>query len=589
MEQASNFDKENGEFSPFEYTLLIVEANRQRALNLKYILDGLYNTSVVRNIEEAKVFLSKAIIFPDLIVSNYNFIKDGGLVYENETTLTALDLCKFIRSSNNIKLSNMPIITIIETNDSKLIAKLLHEGINDVLEQPYDILELFSRIETQISIVNDKQKLIGSIQDMEEDIKVRTRKNIDFRTKILAKHRETAILYEDKIKNISDEIVQVEDELKRVKGENERLRIDNSKLINEIRILSDLLKSKNQNIENNQEQYIMNHKVVPNQNSNLNNKKTQQETQLSLEELDTEDLDQIVYLMKYINSEFLFEENSIKNIADKIIESGDIDFKKIDNFYFVANAQKLIRKWVKIELESIRDRCTNNGYLTRCRRYLNPTVDYLLKLYINRILFFLSMNLLEAIGSKDDNATKFLKFYDGRVEIASNGVRYQKPLVGSDEKDGTWNIISMIQIINQRSNGQKLLIEHLADIQKITNDLDNIKKDFENLVYTESSTNHPLKGELNKNLPIEEKFDMFEKIINDEMRKSREYARLQELEQKAKHIFRFKEFNQKYKTQKDSLSAKYTKQVAYYKPTEEKFAKVALSVAKIILKVKVIS
>ena len=45
----------------------------------------------------------------------------------------------------------------------------------------------------------------------------------------------------------------------------------------------------------------------------------------------------------------------------------------------------------------------------------------------------------------------------------------------------------------------------------------------------------------------------------------------------------------KYSSIKDNLVAKHTKQIAYYKPTEEKFMKVALEVAKVMLKVKIIN
>ena len=73
------------------------------------------------------------------------------------------------------------------------------------------------------------------------------------------------------------------------------------------------------------------------------------------------------------------------------------------------------------------------------------------------------------------------------------------------------------------------------------------------------------------------------------MRKSRDYTKTQDLVTKAKQLSKLKEAYLKLKTTKDTLSSKYTKEVAYYKPTEEKFEKVALSVAKVMLKVKVIS
>lgn len=564
---------EKRELLEFDYSVLIVENNRKRALNLKYILDGLYNTYVVRNIEEAKDFLKTKL--PDIIITNYSFVKDGGLIYQNETNLTALDLSKFIHKSEDIVISAIPIIVIIEQNNPKLIAQLLHDGINDVIKYPYDILELLSRIETQVLALNEKKKLIGSLQEMMEDSRIRTRKNIDFRTKILAKHHETTLAYEDKIKQMAEDIFKLDTEIHKLRLDNSSCQAENIKLLNEISVL----KSKSE-VKNTQTQ-----QPKPTTNQTATKKVEQEQPQQSIEDLAEEDINQIEYLVKYINSEFLFEDNSIKYISDRILEANDIDFKKIDNFSFIFNIQKIIRKWIKIDLESFRDKCQNNGYLTRCKRYFEPTIDFLLKNYINKFLFFMSINLLERIGEKNENATKFLKFYDGKIEIALNGVRYQKPLVGSDDKDNSWNMISIIQIINQRANGHKLLVEQLAIIQKINTDIDEIKKQFDSFLSADGLLNEELK----KQRPLEEKFDLVDNLLQDEMRKSRDYTKTQDLETKAKQLSKLKEAYLKLKTTKDTLSSKYTKQVAYYKPTEEKFEKVALSVAKVMLKVKVIS
>jgi len=567
---------ENKELLEFDYSVLIVENDRKRALNLKYILDGLYNTYVVRNIEDAKDFFKTK--FPNIIITNYSFVIDGGLIYQNETNLTALDLSKFIRRSEDIVISSIPIIVVIEQNNPKLIAQLLHDGINDVIEYPYDILELFSRIETQILALNEKKKLIGSIQEMMEDIRIRTKKNIDFRTKIIFKHRETALAYEDKIKKMAEDIFKLDTEIDKLRLDNSSCQAENIKLLNEISVLKSKPEVKNT--------LTQQPKSTTNQIATKKVEQEQPEQSIEdLEDLAEEDINQIEYLVKYINSEFLFEDNSIKYISDRILEANDIDFKKIDNFSFIYNIQKIIRKWIKIDLESFRDKCANHGYLARCKRYFEPTIDFLLKNYINKFLFFMSMNLLERIGEKDENATKFLKFYDGRIEIALNGVRFQKPLVGSDDKDNSWNMISMIQIINQRANGHKLLVEQLAIIQKINTDIDEIKKEFDSFLSADGLLNEELK----KQSPLEEKFDLVDNLLQDEISKSRDYTKTQDLETKAKQLSKLKESYLKLKTTQDALSSKYTKQVAYYKPTEEKFAKVALSVAKVMLKVKVIS
>jgi hypothetical protein len=94
--------------------------------------------------------------------------------------------------------------------------------------------------------------------------------------------------------------------------------------------------------------------------------------------------------------------------------------------------------------------------------------------------------------------------------------------------------------------------------------------------------------ELDKTEPIVEQFIHTENILKEMRDESKNLAEKEKCNHDIEKIEVFRMDYEKLRTQKDSFVSKYAKQVTYYKPTEEKFTKIALSVAKILLKVKVV-
>ena len=537
-----------------EFTVLVVDANRRRSNNLKYILDGLYFTKIVDNVESAIRYLHDNDV-PDLIISTTEFIIAEDYLKMN-SSLDGLDLCKYIKETDNKEINDISILILME-KDTKVSENIFfNAGVSDIIYIPYDILDLFSRIEVQLNKVAEKRRLFASIEDLLQDRKTRSRKNVDFRTKLFAKQRDTVLIYEEKVKRLRDLIISKKQELENAKLSIQDLKRENIELLNELKYI----KSK----------YSEKKKV---------------EKRASLDKISDNELNIVEKLFNYINKEYLFEENLIKKISENVLKTS-IDFKKIDNFYFINNIVNIVKKYVKLELEEVYRKSKDDEGPTEFKEYLTLLVDYIIKVAIHKFLFFLSMNLLEEIGKKDGNATKFLKFYDGRIEISPNGTRFQKPLIG--DEDGSWNMISMIQIINQRVNGHKIILEQESNIHTINSEFNKLEKSLSLIISLDG--NNLLMESLKKQKPFIEKIDILDEMLNNERNEidKMEISRISDIDEKMKQLGFMRTNYEKNKTAKEILMSKYSKQVAYYKPTEEKFIKVALSVAKVMLKVKVI-
>jgi seryl-tRNA synthetase len=145
----------------------------------------------------------------------------------------------------------------------------------------------------------------------------------------------------------------------------------------------------------------------------------------------------------------------------------------------------------------------------------------------------------------------------------------------------------MIQVINQRANGQKIIIEQENEINSVNHELEQIEAKFNQLA---NSINNLLTEDLKKEKPLEEKFKiLYNAFIELRNKPDNNISQITEIDDKLSELEDLRNEFLKYSSIKDNLVAKHTKQIAYYKPTEEKFMKVALEVAKVMLKVKIIN
>jgi len=548
-------ESENTEILNLEHRVLIVDINSKQANNLKYILDGLYITDVMDSVEKAIVHLQDNQDLPSAIIVADDFTTATDFLSFNNSGLDSPDLCKFIKDSQNININSIPILILVKKDDKFYHSQLFNAGASDVIILPYDMLDLFSRIEIQLSQSIEKLKLAESMDNILKDMKVRSRKNIDFRTKLFAKHRDTVSIYEEKIRRLRDVVISKKQELETLQMSLDSFKRKNIELTNELKYV----KSKQKNT-------------------------TKVENKNSLDLMSEEDLDNIETLFAFINTDYLFEENLIKKISSNVLKNA-INFNLIDNFSFIQSINNVLKRFIKIELDEISRNIDKPYIKEKWNIYVNTLIEYIIKMSIHKFLFFIIKNLLEKIGDKNENAIRFLKFYDGRIEISKDGTRYQKPLIG--EKNGTWNMISMIQVINQRSNGSKIIKEQRENIRLVSVELQELEQKVLSIVNADTL----LVEELKKKRPFNEKMHIVEEILTSKRDSldSQDSHLMCDIEDKLNKLYFLKISYEKSLNIKDTLMTKYAKQVTYYKPTEEKFAKVALSLAKVVLKVKIIT
>jgi len=546
----------NSDGIELEFSILIVDVNRKRSRNLKYVLDGLYVTNVVDSVENAILYLTETKP-PDIIIS-INEFNSSDNVLTDQTTLGGLDLCRYVKETENILINEIPLLILMETHDKALETQLFNKGVSDIIYIPYNIVDLFSRIELQLDKIIEKRKLFESMEELAQDMRVRSRKNIDFRTKLVAKHRDTILLYENKVKQLINSIDSKKVELESSKNIIQNLQKENEWLLNELNMTKSKLQDK----------------------KSFSSCKTD-----SLENLSENELKTIEKLFNYVNREHLFEEVMVKKISINILRNS-IDFKKIDNFSFLNSVTNIIKKYIYAELEDIYKKSVADENRSEFKKFMNLLVDYIIKATINKFLFFLAMDLLEKIGEKDGNATKFLKFYDGRVEISPDGTRFQKPEI--IDQSGVCNIISIMQIINQRTNGHKIIVEQKKKIDLIDLEFKKIEDRLKKILVDDSTT---LVDDLKKRRPFEEKVLILKEILTNEKSsiENREFGKISAIDDKLHKLESLESVYKKIKNAKDMSITKYEKQIDYYKPTEEKFTLIALSLAKIMLKVKIIN
>jgi CheY-like chemotaxis protein len=530
----------------FKYDILIVESDKESLKNMRNTLDELHNIKNVFSVDEAIDELNEN-YRPHLIVSNTHFAYGEDFAYIPEHTQGS-DLLDLIKEIKDEQIKNIPVIFITSSENTQNISELFKKGALDIIKKPVDDLELTSRIDLRIQQAKERIKLRNSLQDLMTDMKNRNKKNLDFRTQIFAKHKESMSKYESEIAKLREEASEKSRELDMLKTNVQNLRNENNEMYNELRFLRIKQTSAKQIKDST--------------------------TTTSLEDLKDNEVNAIERIFGYLNKEFLFEEEVIKNVSDKILQN-EVDFRRVDNFSFINNVVKIIKRFTREELMQLSQDSEASRFRERLNRHMDGLLEYIAKHHISKYLFYFSMKLLEVVGTKDDNATRFLRFYDGRVEIGPNGVRYQKPMIGG--KDNSWNMVTIMQIINQRANGYVIVKEQEDNIKQYN---DQINVIFEKLSDIIVRHRHLFEGKINNSDSSEEKIEKVEKILqenkNDNLIKDIETVEVLGMD-----------FN-RIKDVKKGFVAKYAKQVAYYKPTEEKFAKVALSLSKIMLKVKVV-
>lgn len=138
----TNNGKEEGEFSPAGWHLLIVEDSATQALKLRILLaEAGYAVSVCENGAKALAFLQQQSSPPDMVVS--------------DIVMPAMDgyaLCRQIRDDERFK--RIPVLLLSTLSKPEDILKGLSCGAYNFLTKPYEPEDLLDRI--QYLLVNSK-------------------------------------------------------------------------------------------------------------------------------------------------------------------------------------------------------------------------------------------------------------------------------------------------------------------------------------------------------------------------------------------------------------------------------------------------
>ncbi len=159
-------------------------------------------------------------------------------------------------------------------------------------------------------------------------------------------------------------------------------------------------------------------------------------------------------------------QNFFKTVVDALL-SDKLNFKKINNQFFMQNSIKLFQEQIIHELKPI---------LVESDDVLFGFANYLLRQVFENMYLRLSENLLDLILSEDKNVEKFLKYYNGAITINSDGQKVQAPLL-LNSIGVEYKYVTLLSIAKQHQVKEKQLyvIKKAVHDHKVTLKKCNIK------------------------------------------------------------------------------------------------------------------
>lgn len=174
--------------------------------------------------------------------------------------------------------------------------------------------------------------------------------------------------------------------------------------------------------------------------------------------------------------EYIEKEMRKKGLDEKIQKmlremfKDELNFRKIDNFYFAKNFIRLLQeKFVKFLSPFLTEESEAN---------IIAFSNYILRKDFDKLLGSMGKELVRLLLEKDSNAEAFIKFYNGDTAFAANGKRFQKPDI-KDDRGGRWNHSTIFQVSIQRKKGLETIKDSKEAIVKTQEAIKKFEADLE--------------------------------------------------------------------------------------------------------------
>lgn len=149
--------------------------------------------------------------------------------------------------------------------------------------------------------------------------------------------------------------------------------------------------------------------------------------------------------------------SAISEIVDKMM-NGELNFREINNVYFMYNHQRIIQNYIQSEIEK--------NFPDEDRATIELYSAYVLKNYMGLIMRMIAEYMVELLIEKDENTSKMIAYYDGDVEIdEESGKKYLRPEM-FDENGSKWNQSNVLPVIIQHKKDKEALVRKKEEIRK---------------------------------------------------------------------------------------------------------------------------
>lgn len=171
--------------------------------------------------------------------------------------------------------------------------------------------------------------------------------------------------------------------------------------------------------------------------------------------------EKLTLFKKHMDKERLSE---FLNALVEHLMSNELDFTRISNSYFMENYLEIIKT---VTLQGLKSEFSDEDSQT-----LELYLAFIIKNYLNVIMLKISEFLVELLIEKNDDAVKYISYYDGDIEVDErNGKKYVKPIM-VDENGSKWNSSNLLPVVIQHKKDGIALERKKESISKLEEEIE---------------------------------------------------------------------------------------------------------------------